>query len=224
MESSSAASASPATSPSMTVSAPPRVPRPSLRRPPPADSRLSPRAFFSAALSCARDRHASSDLGPGPRRNSMAVTLTVNGRRRTVAAAPETPLLYILRNDLELNAAKFGCGMAQCGACTVLVDGKAVRSCVTPAVAVVDTKITTLEGLGSATKPHPLQKAFIDEQAAQCGYCIAGMLMSAKALLDEVPRPTETEIRQALAGNLCRCGTHNRIVRAIQRAAKEMSP
>ena len=154
----------------------------------------------------------------------MAVTLTVNGRRRTVAAAPETPLLYILRNDLELNAAKFGCGMAQCGACTVLVDGKAVRSCVTPALAVVDTKITTLEGLGSASNLHPLQKAFIDEQAAQCGYCIAGMLMSAKALLDEVPRPTETEIRQALAGNLCRCGTHNRIVRAIQRAAKEMSP
>ena len=154
----------------------------------------------------------------------MAVMLTVNGRRRTVAAAPETPLLYILRNDLELNAAKFGCGMAQCGACTVLVDGKAVRSCVTPALAVVDTKITTLEGLGSASNLHPLQKAFIDEQAAQCGYCIAGMLMSAKALLDEVPRPSETEIRQALAGNLCRCGTHNRIVRAIQRAAKEMSP
>jgi len=154
----------------------------------------------------------------------MAVTLTVNGRRRTVAAAPETPLLYILRNDLELNAAKFGCGMAQCGACTVLVGGKPVRSCVTPALAVTGTKITTLEGLGSATSLHPLQKAFIEEQAAQCGYCIAGMLMSAKALLDETPRPTEAQIRQALAGNLCRCGTHNRIVRAIQRAAKEMSP
>ena len=154
----------------------------------------------------------------------MSVTLTVNGRRRTVAAAPETPLLYILRNDLELNAAKFGCGMAQCGACTVLVDGKAVRSCVTPALAVVDTKITTLEGLGTAADPHPLQKAFIEEQAAQCGYCIAGMLISAHALLAEVPRPSETQIREALAGNLCRCGTHNRIVRAIQRAAKEMSP
>ena len=140
----------------------------------------------------------------------MAVTLSVNGRRRTVAAAPETPLLYILRNDFELNAAKFGC--------------KAVRSCVTPALAVVDTKITTLEGLGSATSLHPLQKAFIEEQAAQCGYCIAGMLMSAKALLDETPHPSEGGIRQALAGNLCRCGTHNRIVRAIQRAAKEMSP
>ena len=153
----------------------------------------------------------------------MALTLTVNGRRRTIAAAPDTPLLYILRNDLELNAAKFGCGMAQCGACTVLVDGKPVRSCVTPALAVTNTKITTLEGLGSASNPHPLQKAFIEEQAAQCGYCIAGMLMSAKALLDQTPHPTEAEIRQALAGNLCRCGTHNRIVRAIQRAAKEMS-
>jgi len=154
----------------------------------------------------------------------MAVTLTVNGRRRTVAAAPETPLLYILRNDLELNAAKFGCGMAQCGACTVLADGKAIRSCVTPALAVVDTKITTLEGLGTAANPHLLQKAFIAEQAAQCGYCIAGMLMSAKSLLDEVPKPSETQIREALAGNLCRCGTHGRIIRAIQRAAKEMSP
>ena len=154
----------------------------------------------------------------------MAVILTVNGQRRSVAAAPETALLYVLRNDLELNAAKFGCGMAQCGACTVLVDGKAVRSCVTPVMTVGEKKITTLEGLGSASKPHPLQQAFIDEQAAQCGYCIAGMLMSAKALLDERPRPSETEIRQALVGNLCRCGTHNRIVRAIQRAAKEMSP
>jgi nicotinate dehydrogenase subunit A len=154
----------------------------------------------------------------------MSVTLTVNGQRRTVPATPETPLLYILRNDLELNAAKFGCGMAQCGACTVLVDGKPVRSCVTPALAVKDTKITTLEGLGSVDKLHPLQKAFLDEQAAQCGYCIAGMLMSAKGLLDENPHPSEAEIRLALAGNLCRCGTHNRIVRAIQRAAKEMAP
>ena len=154
----------------------------------------------------------------------MAVTLTVNGQRHTVAAAPDTPLLYVLRNDLELNAAKFGCGMAQCGACTVLADGNAVRSCVMPISAMAKTKITTLEGLGSASNPHPLQKAFIEEQAAQCGYCIAGMLMSAKALLDQNPHPTEAEIREALAGNLCRCGTHNRIVRAIQRAAKEMSP
>jgi nicotinate dehydrogenase subunit A len=154
----------------------------------------------------------------------MSVTLIVNGRRRTVPAEPETPLLYVLRNDLELNAAKFGCGMAQCGACTVLVDGKPVRSCVTPTLAVKDAKITTLEGLGSPGKLHPLQQAFLDEQAAQCGYCIAGMLMSAKGLLDEKPHPSEAEIRLALAGNLCRCGTHNRIVRAIQSAAKEMSP
>ena len=154
----------------------------------------------------------------------MAVTLTVNGQRRTVAAAPDTPLLYVLRNDLELNAAKFGCGMAQCGACTVLADGNPVRSCVMPISAMAKTKITTLEGLGSLSNPHPLQRAFIEEQAAQCGYCIAGMLMSAKALLDQNPRPSEAEIREALAGNLCRCGTHNRIVRAIQRAAKEMSP
>jgi nicotinate dehydrogenase subunit A len=154
----------------------------------------------------------------------MAVTLTVNGLRHTVPAAPDTPLLYVLRNDLELNAAKFGCGMAQCGACTVLVDGKPKRSCVTPVEAVQDARITTLEGLGSAEKLHPLQKAFLDEQAAQCGYCIAGMLMTAKGLLDEKPHPTEAEIRLALAGNLCRCGTHGRIIRAIQRAAKEMSP
>ena len=154
----------------------------------------------------------------------MAVTLVVNGRRRTVPAPPDTALLYVLRNDFELNAAKFGCGMAQCGACTVLVDGKPMRSCVMPAREAEEAKITTLEGLGSADKLHPLQKAFLDEQAAQCGYCIAGMLMTAKGLLDENPHPSEQQIRLALAGNLCRCGTHGRIVRAIQRAAKEMSP
>jgi nicotinate dehydrogenase subunit A len=151
----------------------------------------------------------------------MAVTLIVNGQRRTVRASPETPLLYVLRNDLELNGAKFGCGLAQCGACTVVVDGKAVRSCTTPISSVAGKKITTIEGLGTEAKPHALQKAFMQEQAAQCGYCIAGMIMSAKALLDQRPHPDEAEIRRALAGNLCRCGTHNRIVRAVQRAAKE---
>jgi nicotinate dehydrogenase subunit A len=153
----------------------------------------------------------------------MAITLDVNGQKRSSDAAPETPLLYVLRNDFEFNSAKYGCGMAQCGACTVLVDGKPVRSCVTPAASVANAKITTLEGLGSGSTLHALQKAFIGEQAAQCGYCISGMIMSAKALLDTNMRPSEDEIRQALAGNLCRCGTHTRIIRAIQRAAKEVA-
>jgi nicotinate dehydrogenase subunit A len=152
----------------------------------------------------------------------MAVTLKVNGASRSVPADPDTPLLYVLRNDLELNGAKFGCGLAQCGACTVLVDGKAVRSCVTDIGSLVGAEITTLEGLGSIDKPHALQRAFIDEQAAQCGYCINGMIMSAKALLDRNPKPSENDVRQALAANLCRCGTHNRIVRAVMRAANEM--
>ena len=150
----------------------------------------------------------------------MALTLKVNGNSRKVAAEPDTPLLYVLRNDLELNAAKFGCGLAQCGACTVLVDGKAARSCVTPAGNVANAEIVTLEGLGTLDKLHPLQQAFIAEQAAQCGYCTAGMIMSAKALLDRTPHPSEQEVRQALAGNLCRCGTHARIIRAVQRAAR----
>jgi nicotinate dehydrogenase subunit A len=151
----------------------------------------------------------------------MAISLKVNGATRSVPAEPDTPLLYVLRNDLELNGAKFGCGLAQCGACTVLVDGKAVRSCVTPIESLANAEITTLEGLGTIDKPHPLQHAFIEEQAAQCGYCINGMIMTAKALLDRNPRPSETDVRQALAENLCRCGTHNRIVRAVLRAANE---
>jgi nicotinate dehydrogenase subunit A len=150
----------------------------------------------------------------------MAVTLKVNGASRTAAAEPDTPLLYVLRNDFELNGAKYGCGLAQCGACTVLVDGKAVRSCVTPVGAVGQAEVTTLEGLGTAAKPHALQRAFIDEQAAQCGYCIAGMIMATKELLDRIPRPSEADVRTALASNLCRCGTHNRIVRAVMRAAR----
>ena len=150
----------------------------------------------------------------------MAITLNVNGVSRSVPAEPDTPLLYVLRNDLELNGAKFGCGLSQCGACTVLIDGKAVRSCVTPVGAVDKSEITTVEGLGSIEKPHALQQAFIEEQAAQCGYCANGMIMSAKELLDRNPRPSEPDVRAALANNLCRCGTHNRIIRAVLRAAQ----
>lgn len=146
--------------------------------------------------------------------------IKVNGTARNLNIEPETPLLYVLRNDFELNGPRFGCGLSQCGACTVIIDGKATRSCVTPVVAVTGKPVTTLEGLGTRDKPHPLQEAFIEEQAAQCGYCTNGMIMTAKALLDRNPRPTEAQIRKALAANLCRCGTHNRIVRAVQRAAK----
>jgi nicotinate dehydrogenase subunit A len=151
----------------------------------------------------------------------MAISINVNGKKHEVGADAETPLLYALRNDLELNGAKYGCGFAQCGACTVIVDGKAVRSCVTPVSAVTGKAITTIEGLGAGGKLHALQKAFIEEQAAQCGYCANGMIMTAKTLLDKNPRPTEAQIRKAMAANFCRCGTHNRIVRAIQRAAKQ---
>ena len=153
----------------------------------------------------------------------MTVSLTVNGARHTSAASPGTPLLYVLRNDLALNSAKYGCGVGLCGACTVLIDGQPIRSCIYPVSNAAQGKITTLEGLGSTDKLHVLQKAFIEEQAAQCGYCIAGMIMSAKALLDRVPNPSEGQIREAMAGNLCRCGTHTRILSAIARAAKEIA-
>jgi nicotinate dehydrogenase subunit A len=152
----------------------------------------------------------------------MAVSLKVNGASRSVPAEPSTPLLYVLRNDLELNGAKFGCGLAQCGACTVLIDGNPVRSCITPISAVGQSEVTTIEGLGTIDHPHPLQRAFMAEQAVQCGYCISGMIMSAKQLLDRMPHPTEADVRQALAGNLCRCGTHGRIIRAVLRCATEM--
>jgi nicotinate dehydrogenase subunit A len=149
-------------------------------------------------------------------------TLRVNGAAKRVAVDPDTPLLYVLRNDLELNGPKFGCGLAQCGACSVLVDGKEVRSCVTPVSAAAKGRITTIEGLGTVEKLHPLQRAFIEEQACQCGFCGNGMVMAAKALLDRNPAPTNHDVRQALNGHLCRCASHNRIVRAVQRAAKEM--
>lgn len=153
----------------------------------------------------------------------MALTLTVNGLRHAVAAEPETALLYVLRNDLKLKGARFGCGMGLCGACTVLVEDKPVQSCDFPLSAAAGKNVTTIEGLAQNGKLHPLQRAFVAEQAAQCGYCATGIIMSAKALLDVNPRPTDAEIRSALKGNLCRCGTHHRILRAIRRAAEELA-
>ena len=152
-----------------------------------------------------------------------ALTIMVNGQPHEVPAEPDTPLLYVLRNDLRLNAAKFGCGLAQCGACTVLVDGEAVRSCIYPVSDVVGKQVTTLEGLGDTDHLHPLQQAFIDEQAVQCGYCISGMIMTAAAFLTQNPTPDGPAIREAMAGNLCRCGTHVRILDAVARAAQTTS-
>jgi nicotinate dehydrogenase subunit A len=146
--------------------------------------------------------------------------IRVNGRREPVQCDGTTPLLYVLRNDLGQNGPKFGCGLGQCGACTVLLNGKSTRSCVLPVSAVRDGAITTLDGLAKGSKLHPLQQAFIDAQAAQCGYCTNGMIMSAKALLDRNKQPTEDDIKQALNGHLCRCGSHNRIVTAVRRAAE----
>lgn len=159
------------------------------------------------------------------RGSAMAKTIeiVVNGKQHRISVPGDTPLLYVLRNDLELNGAKFGCGLGQCGACTVVVDGDAVRSCSFSVEQAAGKKITTIEGLGTVEKLHPLQKAFIDEQAAQCGYCINGMVMTAKALLDRTPKPSDGNIRDALANNLCRCGTHARILRAVARAAREMA-
>jgi nicotinate dehydrogenase subunit A len=146
--------------------------------------------------------------------------INVNGAEHAVTAEGDTPLLYVLRNDLGLNGPKFGCGLQQCGACTAIVGGQATRTCLFPLSAVGKAPVVTLEGLGTIEKPHPLQKAFIAEQAAQCGYCINGMIMTAKAFLDRNPHPTRVEICQALARNLCRCGTHWRIIRAIESVAK----
>jgi nicotinate dehydrogenase subunit A len=145
-------------------------------------------------------------------------TITVNGKPHSVQATPDTPLLYVLRNEVQLNGPKYGCGLAQCGACTVHIGGKPVRSCVTP-VSAVRGPVITVEGLGTPEKPHPLQKAFIEEQAAQCGYCINGMLMTAAAFLQGKKNPSESEIRKALDGNLCRCGTHMRIIAAVKKVA-----
>jgi nicotinate dehydrogenase subunit A len=154
----------------------------------------------------------------------MAIRIRVNGSEHDVSASPDTPLLYVLRNDLSLNGPKFGCGLGQCGACTVHVDGTPRRSCVTELSSVVGKEVVTLEGLGTLDRPHPVQQAFIDEQAAQCGYCMNGMIMRAAALLARTPRPTREEITTAMSANLCRCGTHLRIVRAIERAAQAAAP
>lgn len=148
--------------------------------------------------------------------------LTVNGIRRRIEGDPAEPLLYVLRDDLGLHAAKFGCGLGQCGSCTVLVDGKPVQSCITPMAALEGREVTTVEGLGSAKAPGPVQQAFIDEQAAQCGYCIPGMIARAEALLRADPRPSEAAMRDAMRPSLCRCGTHMRILRAVRRAAVAM--
>jgi len=150
----------------------------------------------------------------------MAISIKVNGKSHSVPAEPDTPLLYVLRNDLGLNGPKFGCGLGQCGACTVLLNAEPARSCVTPVGDVGNEEVMTLEGLGTIEKPHPLQKAFIDEQAAQCGYCANGMIMMAAELLKRQAQPSEQDVRAALANNLCRCGTHNRIVRAVLRTAQ----
>jgi nicotinate dehydrogenase subunit A len=147
------------------------------------------------------------------------ISLNVNGKNRRIDTDPDTPLLYVLREDSKLNGPKFGCDLAQCGACTVIMDGNAIRSCVTPVKTAQNRRVTTLEGLGSTKQLHPIQKAFVDEQAAQCGYCLNGMIMTTKALLDKNPKPSDSQVKEALSGNLCRCGTHTRILRAVRRAA-----
>jgi nicotinate dehydrogenase subunit A len=154
----------------------------------------------------------------------MAITLKVNGATHTVDTDPGTPLLYVLSDDLDLRGPKFGCGLGQCGACTVIVRGNAIRSCITPISSVAGAEITTLEGLGSLEKPHPLQQAFIDEQAAQCGFCVNAVIMTAKAFLDKNPRATEEQIQQTMSNVLCRCFTSARMLAAINRYARERQP
>ena len=180
------------------------------------DARRAQTAFL---LTSPAPRNAPADLSAA--RKAM-MTLKVNGREHQVDADPDTPLLYVLREDIKLNAAKFGCGLGQCGACTVIVDGKAVLSCVTPMILLEGKQVTTLEGLGTASEPAPIQRAFMEEQAAQCGYCIAGMMMRAQALLQRNSKPTDEQIRAELEPHLCRCGTHMRILRAVHRAIRLM--
>jgi nicotinate dehydrogenase subunit A len=150
------------------------------------------------------------------------MNLTVNGKTHSVDIDPSTPLLYVLSDDLALRGPKFGCGLGQCGCCTVLVKGRPVRSCITPASNVAGSEITTLEGLGTVERPHPIQKAFVDEQAIQCGFCLSGVMLTAKAALDANPKASDAQLRQALATVLCRCGTHTRMFKAIRRYAQEV--
>jgi len=150
------------------------------------------------------------------------LNLKVNGQNHSLDVDPQTPLLYVLSDDLELRGPKFGCGLGQCGSCTVIVNGEAIRSCITPVAAAAGSEITTLEGLGTVEKPHPIQKAFINEQAMQCGFCINGVIMTAKAFLDRNPRATDAQIRQAMSGVLCRCHVHARMIGAIKRYAQEV--
>lgn len=150
-----------------------------------------------------------------------AITLKVNGTSHTVDVDPATPLLYVLSDDLQLNGPKFGCGLGQCGSCTAIVNGRAVRTCVTPVSSVAGATVTTLEGLGSPDKPHAIQKAFIEEQAAQCGFCLSGVVLTAKAFLDQNPKASDSQIEQAMSGVMCRCFTHTRMLKAIRRYAQE---
>ncbi len=150
------------------------------------------------------------------------MNLTVNGKTHSVDIDPSTPLLYVLSDDLALRGPKFGCGLGQCGCCTVLIKGRPVRSCITPVSSVAGSEITTLEGLGTVEKPHPIQKAFVDEQAMQCGFCLSGVMLTAKAALDANPKASDAQLRQALATVLCRCGTHTRMLKAIKRYAQEV--
>jgi nicotinate dehydrogenase subunit A len=153
----------------------------------------------------------------------MAITLKVNGRSQSLDVDPATPLLFVLSDDLSLRGPKFGCGLGQCGACTVIANGQAIRSCVTPVNTVANQEITTLEGLGTPEKPHPIQQAFIDEQAAQCGFCLNGVILTAKAFLDKNPRASEQQVQQALSNVLCRCYANVRMLKAVNRYAKEVS-
>lgn len=188
-------------------------------------------APWSLTASCVSAREMADDIvnasfnvsAPISEDDMSIMTLTVNGRAQKLDLDPTTPLLYVLSDELELRGPKFGCGFGQCGACTVIVKGQAIRSCITPVGAVAGSEITTLEGLGTLENPHPIQRAFIEEQAVQCGFCLSGVVMTAKAFLDRKPKATDEEIRQALSGVLCRCFTHARMLRAIKRYAQEVA-